>query len=875
MKFQCVHCAQHLEADLTMVGCHIPCPACQHDLVIPAMKSGKSETNGPGHRTFLRYAVLSVVGLLVVGGSLFITFGEAVAAKTTSLGNKSAPNDIQVYPADISLTYKSDRQSLVVQATYPDGRTRDVTAEAQFSPAKKGLIKIAQATAYPIADGATSIKVTYRNLSQSIPVKVANSTFEPAVSFKLDVVPVFTKAGCNAGACHGASRGKDGFRLSLFGFDPDSDYQRLTREVIGRRVNLALPEESLVVEKGLGKVPHGGGERFKEDSELYRTLVSWISAGVPKDATNVTQVTRIEIMPKQAVLEGSNATQRLSVRAYYSDGSDRDVTSLAAFFSSHDGCARVNDHGQVTSGQRGEAYVLARFDTFTTGAQIIVIPDGIPYTFPPLKEQNYIDTLVYAKLKKLRILPSEVCDDATFLRRVHVDLTGILPTPEALESFVKDTDSGKRSKVVDALLEQKEFVDLWVMKFAELLQIRSDANQFSQKSALLYYNWLQEQFAEDKPVDEVVRKLLTASGSNFRNPASSYFQVEKDVLKTAENAAQVFMGMRIQCAQCHNHPFDRWTMNDYYGFAAFFPQVGRKPAEDPREVVIYDKPDGEVKHPVTGRAVAPKFLGGIRPEINAGENRRDVLARWLTSPENPAFARNLGNIIWAHFLGRGIIEPVDDARISNPPSNPELLEALGQHLIEYQYDLKKLARDICNSRTYHLSTRPNPTNEADDRNFSHAKIRRIRAEFLLDCISQVTETRDKFRGLPRGAHAVEIGDGNESNYFLTTFGRATRASVCSCEVKAEPNLSQALHLLNGDTVHNKIQEGGVVKRLVAAGKTNEEIINQLYLRSLGRKPDDKERVQVMQFFKPGSNREVVLHDLFWSLLNSKEFIFNH
>ena len=699
---------------------------------------------------------------------------------------------------------------------------------------------------------------------------------EPSVSFKLDVMPVLMKAGCNAGACHGSSRGKDGFRLSLFGFDPDGDYYRLTREQIGRRINLAIPEESLMLEKGLGVVNHTGGERFKLGDPLYNTLLHWIELGAPRDPTNIAKVVAVEVTPRQSELEGSNATQRLTVRATYSDGTERDVTSLAVFLSNNDVSAKVSGLGVITAGQRGEAFVMARFDTFTVGSQVIVVPKDAGFEYPKdLVRHNFIDDLVDAKLRKLRIRPSEVCDDGTFLRRVTLDITGTLPAPGALQQFLGDTSPAKRDHAIESLLHRKEFADLWVMKFAELLQIRSRQDQFSPKAALAYYNWLREQMLAGVPIDQIVRQLLTGSGSTLRNPEANYYQVTTDTLKISENTAQVFMGMRIQCAQCHNHPFDRWTMNDYYSFAGFFPQVGRKPGEDPREVIVFDKDDGEVKHPVTGKPLPPKFLGAGQPQIPRGESRREVLAAWLASPENPQFARNLANLLWAHFLGRGIIEPVDDVRISNPASNPELLDALGAKLTRYQYDFKKLVRDICSSRTYQLATRANESNALDDRNFSRATIRRLPAEVLLDCLTQVTETKDKFNGLPRGAHAVEIADGTTTTFFLTTFGRATRETACSCEVKVEPNLSQALHLLNGTTVEGKINEGGLVKKLLKAGRTREQVIEELYLRCFGRSPAAEEQAKLLAFFKDGKTDEQVLNDLFWALLNSKEFLFNH
>ena len=786
----------------------------------------------------------------------------------------SKVTEVKVYPPEIELGSARARQQLVVQATSQDGVTRDVTFQARYQLGNPGLARLRNASLQPLADGRTELRVTFAGQSATVPVVVSNSAAQPALSFKLDVMPVFTRAGCNAGACHGTSRGKDGFHLSLYGFDPDGDYYRLTREQIGRRVNLGIPEESLIVQKGLGAVQHTGGVRFGTNSDLCGTLLRWLSAGAPNDATNIAKVSGIEIFPKSAVLEGANTKQRFIVRASYSDGTSRDVTPLAVFLGNNDATARVAEDGTVTAGQRGEAFIQARFAEYTVGAQVMVVPANLPFAWPNVAANNYIDTAVYSKLKKLRMAPSELCDDVTFIRRAFLDITGTLPTEEDLKAFAQDQSGERRGRLVERLLERKEFAELWVMKWAELLEIRTRDNQVYPKAVLGYFEWLRDELQTNVPLDRVVRQLLTASGSTLREPAANYYQIEPDTLKLAENTAQVFMGMKIQCAQCHNHPFDRWTMNDYYSFAAFFAQVGRKPGDDPRETVVFDKHDGEVKHPVNGAVMHPKFLGGATPELK-GESRREALAEWLTSPQNPFFARNLANMLWAHFLGRGIIEPVDDGRLSNPPSNPELLDALASHLVEYHYDFKKLVRDICASRTYQLSTRANDTNGSDDRNFAKASIRRLRAEVLLDCISQVTETQDKFRGLPRGAKAVEIADGNTANYFLTTFGRASRTTVCSCEVKVDPNLSQALHLLNGSTVERKIEEGGAVEKMLKAGKSPEAVIGELYLRCLGRSPTAEETAKLKGFFTADSKPAQVLNDVFWSLLNAKEFVFNH
>jgi hypothetical protein len=808
------------------------------------------------------------------GGALLILLSMAGVVSCSSNHRKAHVSDVKCYPPSINLFGAKARQTIVIQAALSDGTTREVTRDARCRLSDGRLASFDGTSVMPRADGRTELLVTYAGRTLSVPVTISNATVSAPISFKLDVMPVFMKAGCNAGSCHGASRGKDGFRLSLFGFDPDGDYYRLTREQIGRRINLALPEESLIVLKGLGAVQHTGGIRFSTNSELHKILVAWLAAGAINDPPSLPKATGIEIFPRTAVLEGANSVQRFIIRASYSDGQQRDVTRLAVFLSNNESTARLAGDGTVLAGQRGEAFIQARFGEFNVGAQVIVIPRNLPYQWPNVAAQNYIDEAIYAKLKKLRLTPSAVCDDSTFVRRAWVDITGTLPAPADVLKFCQDKEQAKRGRLVDQLLARKEFADLWVMKFAELLQIRSRDNMVYPKAALLYFEWLRDQMLTNVPLDRIVQDLLTGSGSNLRNPPANYYQIEPDTLKMAENTAQVFMGMRVQCAQCHNHPFDRWTMNDYYSFAAFFGQVGRKSGDDPRETVIFDRPSGEVKHLVTGLAMKPKFLGGDVPEIT-GEPRRQVLARWLTSPQNPYFARNLANIIWAHFLGRGIIEPVDDMRISNPASNPELLDALAAKLIDYKYDFKKLVRDICMSRTYQLSTRPNENNAQDDRNFSKAAIRRIRAEVLLDCVSQVTETPNKFPGLPRGARAVEIADGNTGNYFLTTFGRATRITVCSCEVKVDPNLSQALHLLNGTTVQEKIEEGGVVKSLLKQNQSPEKIIENLYLRCFSRPPTDQESSRLNGFLKDCADPQPILEDVFWSLLNSKEFVFNH
>ncbi len=805
--------------------------------------------------------------------SLWIFAAMGVALVSGASAHAKAPiTGIAAYPPDINLSFAQDRQKFVVVATREDGVTLDVTGKCQIALSNPSVARIDDATLYPVTDGEATLTIEYEGHKATIPVKVTESGKTLPISFKTDVMPVFMRTGCNTGSCHGAARGKDGFALSLFGFDPEADYFRITREQGARRINLALPASSLLMEKGCGDVPHTGGKRFDKNSEYYATLLKWLEEGAPADPQEPPACVKVEIFPPKAVLEGADATQQFIVRGIYADGTDRDITSLTVFMSNNDNSAPVNESGLVTAASRGEAFIMARFDTHTVVSQVIVLPADLQYERPPVTG-NYIDELVGDKLHKLRILPSELCTDEEFLRRVTLDITGTLPTVQEYDEFMGDPSPDKRAKLIDRLLQRKEFSEIWAMKWAELLMIKS-SNQVSYKAAYLYNAWLTDKIANNVPLNEMVRELLSATGGTFTEPATNFYQIETDTLKTAENVAQIFMGIRTQCAQCHNHPFDRWTMDDYYSFAAFFSQIGRKRGEDYRETIVFDRGGGEVRHLVGNRVMKPKFLGGEEPDT-AGKDRRAVLAEWLTSPENPFFARNVSNRIWAHFFGKGIVEPVDDVRVSNPPSNPELLDTLAQKLIEYNYDFKALVRDICNSHAYQRSTVRNESNAQDELNFAHGAVRRIQAEMLLDCISQVTETKDKFRGLPLGARAVQIADGQTSTYFLTTFGRATRQTVCACEVNTDPNLSQALHLLNGDTAQNKISQGGLVKRLLDEGKTPEEVIDAIYIRCLTRKPTAEETAKLLEVVQQSATPQQGLEDVFWAVINSREFIFNH
>ena len=803
---------------------------------------------------------------------------KEISERELVLRNKSKNKQlvsIAAYPKSITLKTQEDFNSVVLVATYSDDVTRDVTFESSMWLENSAIADFRDKILYPKQQGETKLLAEFEGKRIEVPVVVTEPTVPRPVSFKLDVMPVFMKAGCNTGSCHGSARGQDRFMLSLFGYDPEGDHYRITREQGTRRINLAIPEESMLVEKAIGTVPHSGGKLFGKKSRHWKTLVDWLKDGANEDPKDIAKPTNIELFPPSALLEGEGATQQMTVLAHYSDGTTRDVTPLTVFQSSNDVSAAVDQKGLVTAGSRGEAFMMARFNIFTVGIPMVVIPEDLKYQRPQLPANNYVDSHVHNKLHKLRMTPSEVCSDEVFVRRLYLDITGLLPTFEESSAFLADASPDKRSKLIDKLLEKKEFTELWVMKFAELLQIHTDDNQgMSYKATLLYFNWLKDRIANNVPMDQIVKDLLTSKGGTFTNPATNYYQVERDNLKITENVAQVFMGMRLQCAQCHNHPFDRWTQDEYFSFASFFSQVGRKRGADPRENIIYNRNSGEINHPVHKKPMTPKFLGDDTPEIPKGSDRREVLAEWLASPKNPFFARNLANLVWAHFFGQGIIEPVDDVRVSNPPSNPELLDELSAKFTEYNYDFKKLVRDVCNSRIYQLSTKTNISNESDTRNFARSHLRRLRAEVMLDVISQTTETKNKFQGLPLGAKAIQIADGRVSNYFLTTFGRAKRETVCSCEVVMEPSLSQALHLLNGDTTNTRIRQGKVVESSLKDGKKPDQIIDELYLRCYSRKPSTAEKANLLASLNSENPREG-LEDVFWALLNSKEFMFNH
>ncbi len=801
----------------------------------------------------------------------------AVANEPTYPSEPVTVTSLHVEPSNIELQSARDHQAVVVTAEFSDGSTRDVTGLATVTletmDSWNAVADYINESFIPKNDGSANVKFSFSGFDCETKVRVSGSKDHPPIGFRNEVLPALTRAGCNTGKCHGSASGKDGFRLSLFGYDPAGDHFRLTREQPGRRIHLADPKNSLVVLKATGTVPHTGGGRIEEGTRAYESLVQWLHEGAKPDGQGAIVPLGIDVYPKKSVFAKPDGQQKLVVMARYSDGTESDVTSLAVFLSNNDSAASVSEDGLVDARGPGAAFILARFDQFTQGATIMVRPEQ---AFEYLQRPAYgeIDKLVDSRLKFMHLAPSELAEDEQFLRRVTIDLIGLLPTPEEYHQFMQDSSASKRERLVDRLLDRSEVQDVWVMKWAELLQIRTN-NGVSQKALRLYDGWLREAVHSGMTIDKIVQRVLPASGGSLENPATNYYQTETTPQLLAENVAQVFLGTRIQCAQCHNHPFDRWTMDDYYGFASFFSQIGYKQAEDPRELTIYNAAEGEMLHPLGNRRVAPKFLGAAMPRLESGKDYRTLLADWIASNENTAFSKNIANLVWAHFFGIGIVDPVDDMRVSNPPSNPELLAYLGERVIEHGFEIKKLMREICLSRTYQTSTRRNDSNQWDEREFTHQKIRRMRAEILLDCISQATETTDRLPGLPKGSRAVQVADGLAAHYFLTTFGRSNRATPCSCEVKTSPTLSQALHLLNGETTGGKIKEGNLVGRILESGSSSEQVARELYVRCLTRQPTDAELKSIYQKLSDYPNPRDGLEDLYWAILNSNEFVFNH
>ncbi len=793
-----------------------------------------------------------------------------------TLSHVACADMLRIFPEQIDMHPLAASQRVVVTLTDARGLTRDVTSEADVTLEDPRFARWQDGVLHPLASGETRMLVQHEGLRVKADVRVNRSAEPSGPSFRNEVVPVLMRYGCSSGGCHGATRGKDGFRLSLFGYDPDADHFRLTREFVNRRVNVALPEDSLLLKKGAGTVPHGGGKKLTPADPNFALLQEWIATGAPKSPADEAHMSSVSVYPANLALDAEGQNHRVVVMGSFTDGSQREVTHLSILESSDDSVVSVTRDGVVRSHRRGEAFISVRLPSFISGVRVDVVP-GKQVPTPLAQGWNFIDEAVYARLSKLRMTPAEVCSDDEFVRRVFIDTIGLLPTLQEYAFFKNDTRTDKRAQLVDRLLARPEFTDLWTMKWGERLQARSvvSASASHQKATVRYTEWLRRQIESETPMNAVIHRLVAAKGTWIENPESNFYR-ERDPKVLMENMAQLFLGARIQCAQCHNHPFDRWTQNDYYGMVAFFARTQKKQCEDMMDVLVYEAPNGETIHPVTQKQVAPKFLGGDQA-TTAERERRTVLADWLTSPDNRLVARNLANIYWQHFFGVGVIDPVDDARVSNPPSNPELLDALAARLVAVDFKPRALIRDILLSRTYQHSSVDNETNRADTRNFSHAYPRRMLAEVLWDCLTQATGYYDDGFYFERpGTRAVQIGDGGISTTFLSTFGRSKRETPCTCEVKAQPTLSQALSLINGSNITRCIERGKSLKTWEAEDKDPAKVIRSLYLTSLSRLPSDLENAAFAETLRTHAGGPgVALQDIFWAVLNSNEFLFNH
>jgi hypothetical protein len=781
---------------------------------------------------------------------------------------------LTVEPASIQLTGPESRQQLLVTGKFSDGTERDLTRSAQYlAPAFAQSTKDGIVT--PRADGKGKLTVKVGTHLQPVAVVVTSARLLPPVRLVTDVVPVLTKIGCNMGACHGAAAGQNGFKLSLRGFDPSLDFEQLVKEKGGARINLKDPEKSLFLQKPLMTVPHGGGLRLKKDSDEYRVLLRWIQEGAP-GVEEKDQVADVTVSPSERVIPKAGLSQQLQVTARFADGTTRDVTRWARFSSNDESVVAVDDGtGLAKAQQGGDAAIMISFGGFVKVARLMVpVQEKAPVDYAKLPRANFVDDLSFRKLAQLRIEPSALSSDPEFLRRVYLDVIGTLPTPDEADRFLADTSPDKRAKLIDALLERPEFVDYRSLQIADMLRVNSQ--YLSQEGADSFYRWIRNRVRANVGYDVFVRELLTARGSNFHVGPANYFRIADDPDKLAETTSQSFLGVRLNCAKCHNHPFEKWQQKDYYALAAFFARVGKKGGPEFAEEQVVVRRDGEVKHPKTGQVLAPKFLGGDEPKIGPDEDRRVSLANWLTAPENLQFAEVAVNRLWAGLFGKGIVDPVDDFRVSNPPANDALLEALAHKLIEAKYDIKAVLRLMLNSRTYQLSSEMKPSNRKDYRHFARAYPRRLPAEVMADALDVATGKPTRYGNLPLGTRAIEIPDSRIGSYFLSVFGRPKREIVCACERDPQPNLSQMLSLVNSSDLSGRIAASdGRIAKAIREKLTDEQIITQLYLVTLSRHPEPREMQLAKDQIAKSSDRKAAFEDLLWALLNSQEFSFNH
>jgi Protein of unknown function (DUF1549)/Protein of unknown function (DUF1553) len=823
---------------------------------------------------------LAVLALSLASASAFAAVPSDPAARAPLIGQ---PASLQVQPEAITLTGPRAMQQVVVTGRYADGTVRDLTAFCELSiEAADVAIVSPTGLVQPQKSGTTGLLVKAGPLAARVALTVADFEKPKPVSFRHELIASLNVGGCNAGACHGTPSGKNGFKLSLRGYDPAADYLQLTRDVLGRRTDRMNPDASLMLQKALGRVPHEGGQRYQPASIPAGLIRAWLTEGLQDDPADLPALKEIAVVPGSRVLNAPARWQQLAVLAQFSDGSARDMTRLTVFSSSDNAVADVTPTGLVEFRQSGEVAILCRYLDQLQAVRLTYLEPRPGFVWPNPPPTNYVDTHVFAKLKMLSIPPSELCTDQEFVRRAYLDLCGILPTPDETRAFLADAAPDKRAKLVDVLLQRPEYADFWTLKWSDVL--RSNRKTIQVKGIHVYQTWLHDRIESNTAWDEVVRELLTADGSTFANPAANFYRTSADPTNLAETTAQLFFGIRMQCAKCHNHPFEKWTQDDYYSMAAFFARVKLKkdaiePGASPQApgaMVVYSERSGEVTQARTGKVMAPKALGVPAPTIPPGKDRREALAEQITSTQNPFFAKSVVNRIWFHLNGRGIVDPVDDFRDSNPSANDELLDALARDFVSHKFDAKHLIRVIMASRAYQLSAEVNDLNKDDNKYFSHAVTKLLSAEQLLDGLCAVTEVPEKYAGMPIGTRAVQLPDGEVNHPFLKTFGQPARELACECEREGDSNLAQALQLINGPTVNEKLRNPkNRLGRLLEKKLSDEEMLNELYLASLSRSPLDGEVKVAMKHLADNPDKRKGWEDIQWALINHKEFLFRH
>lgn len=781
---------------------------------------------------------------------------------------------LDVHPAKVVLDGPDSRWQLLVSRD-EDGLSFDSTRTAEYRSANASVASISpDGVVRGVSNGETVITIFADGKKHSVPVSVRGASAKRRVHFENDVLPVLSRFGCNSSGCHGKAEGQNGFKLSIFGFDPAADLAALTQEGRGRRTDRIIPGNSLLLLKASGGMPHGGGIRIRRKSGEYRILQDWILAGATAGDPDAAKLESIQVTPHDSRL-AMEATRQLQVTARFSDGREIDVTHLAKFQSNSEPLATVDEYGLVTTGDSpGEAAIMASYlgqvDVFRA-----IVPQPQPENgseFPQQPVLNFIDELVDAKLRKLNIHPVGLCSDADFLRRVYLDLIGTLPTAAEAREFLEDTSPDKRRALVDSLLVRKEYADFQALKWSDVLRV--DRLALGHKQAYVYYRWIRDAFARNRRFDDVAREIIAATGPLAKNPAGNLFKVAKKPGEVAATVSQVFMGIRIECAQCHHHPFDQWSQRDYYGMEAFFTQVNFK--STPAGQTLLPNKKTTTKHPRTRDVVQAHALLQDEPDETPEGDRRRLFADWLTADDNRWFARNIVNRVWAQLIGRGIVTPVDDFRLTNPPTNPELLDALAKSFVESRFDLHELIRMITSSRTYQLATTPSAMNERDEQNYSRALFKRLDAEVRFDMICQVTGSSEKFKGVPAGSRAIELWDSQVPHYFLRLFGRPVRATACECERANQPSVAQVLHVLNSPQIQEKLSsDAGQLAMLEGSIGDDEKLVEEIYLMFYSRFPTTDEQVSVSRYLAKADNRRKAVEDVAWSLMNTVEFLFNH